>query len=164
MRNDDEVLERLLAARTPALLRTAFLLTGDQEAARDLLQSALERVSSRLGSIREPQALESYLRATMATTAAKQRRRFWHREIATGVLPERADAAVESDVRLSLVRALRALPAEQRAVLVLRFYEDLSEVQTAALLGIAVGTVKSRTSRGLQALRTGGVALVEDDH
>src|SRR4051794_6099240 len=68
--NDVELLERLLAARTPALLRTAFLLTGDREAARDLLQSALERVSSRLSSIREPQALEAYLRATMATTAS----------------------------------------------------------------------------------------------
>ena len=162
--NDAEELERLLAARTPALLRTAFLLTGDQEAARDLLQAALERVSSRLASIREPQALESYLRATMATTAAKQRRRLWHREIATAELPERVSGghAHDSDVRLSLVRALRALPAEQRAVLVLRFYEDLSEIQTAALLGIAVGTVKSRTSRGLEALRVSGDALAED--
>jgi RNA polymerase sigma-70 factor (ECF subfamily) len=155
-------LEALLAARTPALLRTAYLLTGDPDAARDLLQSALERVTKKLGSIKEPQAIESYLRATMATTAANQRQRFWRREIATERLPEVPGDVVDLDTRMVLQRALQQLPPDQRTVLVLRFYEDLTEPQTAAILGIAVGTVKSRASRGLHSLRDAGIALSED--
>ncbi len=157
-----DALEQLLAARTAALLRTAYLLTGDPEAARDLLQSALERVLPRLGRIQDPQALEAYVRKTMATTASNQRRRFWKREVATGQLPERLDQGVDSDTRVTLVQALQKLTPDLRTVLVLRFYEDLSEPQTADLLGIPAGTVKSRTSRGLQALRDAGIALVED--
>jgi RNA polymerase sigma-70 factor (ECF subfamily) len=156
-------LEALLTNRTSALLRTAFLLTGDPEAARDLLQSALERVTRRLGTLRDPQAVEAYVRATMASTAANQRRRFWHREAPTAQLPERpsyGDHAV--DIRLTVMAALRALPANQRAVIVMRFYEDLSEAQTAQALGIPVGTVKSRTSRALVALRASGLSIVED--
>ena len=157
-------LEAVLATRTRALLRTAFLLTGDPEAARDLLQSALERVTRRLSSIRDPQALEAYLRATMATTAANQRRRMWHRELPTATLidDEGRDNTAASDSRVAIVAALRALPPEQRAVIVLRFYEDLTEAQTAKVLGVAVGTVKSRTSRALDALRMSGLALSEE--
>lgn len=157
-----DVLEELLAARTSALLRTAFLLTGHEEAARDLLQSALERVARRLASIREPQALEAYLRTAMATTAANNRRRFWSRERATGYLPEQAVEAPDTDTRLVLVAALRRLPPEQRAVLVLRYFEDLSEADTAATLGIPVGTVKSRASRAVASLRESGIALVQE--
>ena len=76
--------------------------------------------------------------------------------------PERTAETVDSDTRIFLVDALRALPADQRAVLVLRFYEDLSEAQTADLLRVPVGTVKSRTTRALQALRQSGIALVEE--
>jgi RNA polymerase sigma-70 factor (sigma-E family) len=156
--------EAVLATRTRALLRTAFLLTGHPEAARDLLQSALERVTRRLGTIRDPQALEAYLRATMATTAANQRRRMWHRELptATPVDDEGRDPTAASETRVAVVAALRALPAEQRAVIVLRFYEDLTEAQTAQVLGIALGTVKSRTSRALDALRASGLAVSQE--
>jgi RNA polymerase sigma-70 factor (sigma-E family) len=160
----DGALEAVLATRTRALLRTAFLLTGDPESARDLLQSALERVTRRLGAIRDPQALEAYLRATMATTAANQRRRMWHRELPTATLvdEEGRDPTAAADSRVAVVAALRALPPEQRAVIVLRFYEDLTEAQTAQVLGIALGTVKSRTSRALDALRASGLALSQE--
>jgi RNA polymerase sigma-70 factor (sigma-E family) len=151
----------VLARRTPALLRTAFLLTGDREAARDLLQSALERVSPRLGRIRDADAVEAYLRATMATTASNQRRRMWQRETPYAVIPDREwiDPTGTFDTRLTVLAALQMLPPEQRTVLVLRFYEDLTEMQTAEMLGIAVGTVKSRTARALVALRASGLAL-----
>jgi RNA polymerase sigma-70 factor (sigma-E family) len=161
--NQASLLRELLAARTPALLRTAFLLTGDTESARDLLQSALERVTPRLPSLRHQQALEAYLRATMATVAANQRRRMWHRERATGLVPDTtaADADAATDTRLVVLAALRRLPADQRVILVLRFYEDQSEAETARVLGLPVGTVKSRTSRALDALRASGLALAE---
>ena len=157
----DAALEEVLAHRTRALLRTAFLLTGDAEAARDLLQSALERVMPRLGRIRDAHAIEAYLRATMATTASNQRRRMWQRETPMAVIPERGwtDPTGVFDTRLTVLAALQTLPAEQRVVLVLRFYDDLTEAQTAELLGIAVGTVKSRTSRALAALRASGLVL-----
>jgi RNA polymerase sigma-70 factor (sigma-E family) len=144
-------LDELVQARTPALLRTAFLLTGDADAAQDLLQSALERVHRR--HLRDPSALEAYLRATMATLASNSRRRRWHHEHLHAVLPEFPAAGQDSDGRLAMLAALRQLTPEQRVVLVLRFYEDLTEVQTAHELGIAVGTVKSRTARALAALR-----------
>jgi RNA polymerase sigma-70 factor (ECF subfamily) len=159
-----QAFERLLAARTPALLRTAFLLTGDREAARDLLQSALERVHPRLRGLREPQALEAYVRATMATTAANARRRRWHGETPTSQPPDRGsddDSTAFVDARLSVVAALKQLPADQRAVLVLRFHEDMSEAEVASVLGLPHGTVKSRTSRALAALRQSGLILID---
>ena len=150
-----------MAARTAALLRTAFLLTGDTEGARDLVQTALERVARRLGQIRDEGALEAYVRATIASTAVNGRRRMWSREYATDHLPELAveDAARGSDVRLTVLAALRALPPAQRAVIVLRFYDDLTEEQTAHALSVPVGTVKSRTARALVSLRASDLAL-----
>jgi RNA polymerase sigma-70 factor (sigma-E family) len=157
------VLEELVRTRTSALLRTAFLLSGTHEGAQDLLQKALERVNRRLDQVRDPVALESYVRAAMATIASNDRRRLWRRESPVAVVPERgvADTADYSDTRLAVLGALRALPAAQRAVLVLRFYEDLTEAGTAAALGISTGTVKSRTSRALAALRASGIGIEE---
>ncbi|MGW0502509.1 SigE family RNA polymerase sigma factor [Micromonospora sp. NPDC003241] len=144
-----------VTARSAALLRTAYLLTGDWGTAEDLLQTALTKTYlawKRLGGI---EAIEPYARRVMVNTSTSWWRRRWHGERPTEVLPERAAAdAIEQQLdRDVLWRHLRALPARQRAVLVLRYYEDMSEAQTAALLEISPGTVKSQTSRALATLR-----------
>lgn len=151
-RHDFEV---FVAARTPALLRTAFLLTGHPEAARDLLQDALVRMYGRWGRVREPHAREAYLRKVMATTAATQRRRRWHDETPTDHPAEQlgTDPYAAADDRHVVLDALRGLGPAHRAVLVLRYWEDLTEARTAQVLGCSVGTVKSRTSRALEQLR-----------
>ncbi|MFF0718670.1 MULTISPECIES: SigE family RNA polymerase sigma factor [unclassified Micromonospora] len=144
-----------VTARSAALLRTAYLLTGDWGTAEDLLQTALTKTYlawKRLGGI---EAIEPYARRVMVNTSTSWWRRRWHGERPTEVLPERAAAdAIEQQLdRDVLWRHLRALPARQRAVLVLRYYEDMSEAQTAALLEISPGTVKSQSSRALATLR-----------
>lgn len=151
----EEEFREFVAARSAALLRTAYLLAGDWATAEDLLQTALTKTYlawKRLGGI---EAVEPYARRVLVNTSTSWWRRRWHGERPTAELPERA-IADETDRQLErdlLWRHLRALPARQRAVLVLRFYEDLSEAQTAALLDISPGTVKSQTSRALHTLR-----------
>ncbi len=142
-------------ARSAALLRTAFLLAGDWATAEDLLQTALTKTYlawKRLGKI---EAVEPYARRVLVNTATSWWRRRWHGERPTEFLPERAapDHTEEQLERDVLWRHVKALPARQRAVLVLRFYEDMSEAQTAAMLNISAGTVKSQTSRALGTLR-----------
>lgn len=155
-RATEEDFRAFVAARSPALLRTAYLLSGgDWGLAEDLLQVALTKTYLSWGRIRERGALEAYVRTTLATTATSWWRRKWHGERPTEVLPERATGDRSSDVdeRDALWALVKQLPAKQRAVLVLRFYEDLSEAEVARTLGIAPGTVKSTTSRALAALR-----------
>lgn len=151
---DDEFRD-FVSARSSALLRTAYLLAGDWATAEDLLQTALTKTYlawRRLGQI---EAVEPYARRVLVNTATSWWRRRWHGERPTEVLPERAapdeiEAQLERD---ALWRHVRELPTRQRAVLVLRYYEDMSEAQTAAMLNISPGTVKSQTSRALHALR-----------
>ena len=141
-----------VTARSQALLRTAYLLTGDRGLAEDLLQTALAKSWFSWGRIDGPP--EPYVRRVIATTYATWWRRRWRSEYPTGELPERATLPDTSvDDRDALWRALGTLPRRQRAVVVLRYYEDLSEAQTAAALGISVGTVKSQSSKALAALR-----------
>jgi RNA polymerase sigma-70 factor (ECF subfamily) len=162
----EEEFREFVAGRSPALLRTAYLLVGgDWASAEDLLQVALTKTYLAWGRIRDLGAVEAYARKTLATTVISWRRRRWHGERATDELPEtvrpdHSGTVVERDALWELVRRL---PTKQRAVLVLRFYEDLSEADTAATLGVTTGTVKSHTSRALKALRhevatTGGEA------
>ncbi|MER7330409.1 MULTISPECIES: SigE family RNA polymerase sigma factor [unclassified Micromonospora] len=151
----EEEFRDFVAARSGALLRTAYLLSGDWATAEDLLQTALTKTYlawKRLGGI---EAIEPYARRVMVNTSTSWWRRRWHGERPTEVLPERA-AVDEIEHQLDrdlLWRHLSALPTRQRAVLVLRYYEDMSEAQTAALLNISPGTVKSQTSRALGTLR-----------
>lgn len=150
------VFDEFVATRSPVLLRTAYLLCGgDHGAAEDLLQDVLERVYPKWRRIRSDP--ESYVRAALANAAANRWRRRSRRVSEVPLLagagpsvpgPERGVA--DQDL---VVRALAALPARMRAVLVLRFFDDLSEVDTAAALRCGVGTVKSQTSRGLARLR-----------
>jgi RNA polymerase sigma-70 factor (sigma-E family) len=162
--SDHEEFRAFVAARYPALVRTARLLVTDPTQAEDLTQNALLTTFVHWRSIREAHAAEAYTRTVLTRLAIKGGRRKWRGERPTADLPEslvpgdRYAGVDEADV---VRRALAALPLEQRAVLVLRYYADLSEAQTAEALKCSVGTVKSRTSRALTALRASG--LLEDE-
>jgi RNA polymerase sigma-70 factor (sigma-E family) len=151
---EDEFRE-FVAARSSALLRTAYLLAGDWATAEDLLQTALTKTYLAWKRLGEIEAVEPYTRRVLVNTATSWWRRRWHGERPTEVIPERPgpDRHEEAVERDALWQYVRALPPRQRAVLVLRFYEDLSEAQTADLLDISVGTVKSQTARALTTLR-----------
>jgi RNA polymerase sigma-70 factor (sigma-E family) len=151
-----EELELFLAERGKPLLRAAVLLTGSQEAGEDLLQAALERLLRRWASISgDP---EAYLRQTLYHLAADGWRQqgLWRRKslllrpLHPAVTQDRTD---EVDRRDALIRLLLQLPPRQRAVIVLRYWEQLSEAEAATVLGCSVGTVKSATSRALARLR-----------
>jgi RNA polymerase sigma-70 factor (sigma-E family) len=156
--------DALVRTRSAALLRTAYLMTGDWAKAEDLLQTAFAKTYVRWDALRDVGAGEAYVRRVLATTYAKWwRRRSYHAEVLTGAtheveLADHADAAL---LRQTVAGALAALPPALRVVVVLRFFDDLSEAQVADLLGIPLGTVKSRTSRALAALR--GRGLLDDD-
>ena len=142
-----------VSVRSPALLRTAYLLTGDWALGEDLLQTALASTWRRWGRLSgEP---EGYVRRTMLNTYLSWRRRRWTGEVPTGELPDRPgeDVTGYADERDLVWTALQRLPRRQRAVVVLRYYEDLTEVETAQLLGVTVGTVKSQASKALATLR-----------
>ena len=147
-----EDFEAFVAARYAALLRTAYLLTGDHHDAEDLLQQALVKAVGAWGRIQgDP---EPYVRTILVRqNISRWRGRRW-RELTTDNPPE--TAVFESggtEDRIALHRALGSLAPRQRAVIVLRYYEDLTEVQTAEALGISVGTVKSQSRDALRRLR-----------
>ena len=150
---DDAAFCAFVTARSPALLRTAYLLTHDEGMAEDLLQTALTKswfVWDRLDD--DPLR---YVRRVLVTTSVSWWRRRWRGELPTEGLPE-LPASGEVDDRAGaqdLWVAIGHLPVRQRAVVVLRYYEDLSETETADLLGCSVGTVKSQCSRALAKLR-----------
>lgn len=135
------------------LYRTAYLLLGDHGGAEDLVQAALIKTYGAWHRIREPGAAHSYARTVLHNEARTLfRRSGWRREIVSGDLPDSGYETDPSD-RPAALDALRLLPARQRAVVVLRFYEDLSVEQTAHALGCSAGTVKSQTSHALSKLR-----------
>lgn len=151
-RNEFDGLDALVAERGNALLATATLLAGSRTAGEDLLQAALERMMRQWGRVRgDP---EGYLRRTLYHLAVDQwRRRRRRPEVHLAVEPSVADGAGHVQLRHALVQALAELPPRQRAVLVLRYWEQLSEAEAADVLGCSVGTVKSSASRGLARLR-----------
>jgi RNA polymerase sigma-70 factor (sigma-E family) len=139
-----------------SLQRTAWLLTGDWATAEDLVQTALAKTWTRWGKV-EHGAAHGYVRRVMMTTFLGWRARRWTGELLLGWVPDRPDGRDpfdHVDVRAPLVSALLALPRQQRAVIVLRYFDDLSEQETASALGCSVGTVKSHAARALKALRT----------
>ena len=149
-------LESFLAARGEPLLRTAMLLTGSKEAGEDLLQAGLERLLRHWPAIDgEP---EGYLRRTLYNLAADgwRRQRAWRgrlRLLQNETASAAADGTAEVDTRDALIRLLLQLPPRQRAVIVARYWEQLSEAETAGVLGCSVGSVKSSASRGMARLR-----------
>jgi RNA polymerase sigma-70 factor (sigma-E family) len=147
-----------------ALWRSAWLLTGDSQKAEDLVQTTLVKCWPRWSRIADGGAVEAYVRRAMLTTYTDWWRRRWTGEVPTGTLPEAGSVGETSlsDDRRDLVRALATLPRGQRAVLVLRYFEDLTEAQTAEALGISVGTVKSQSARALATLRASHLLTEED--
>jgi RNA polymerase sigma-70 factor (sigma-E family) len=144
--------------RTPSLLRSAYLLTGDQHLAEDLVQSALARTHRSWRRLRSTGNAEAYTRKVMYHLQVAWWRRSRVAESLSGYLPDRPVGGLgfedRAAIRATLRQALLRLTAGQRAVLVARYFEDRSEADTAELLGVSVGTVKSQTSRALQRLRT----------
>jgi len=141
-----------VAARQAALLRTAVLISGDEHLAQDLVQDALVKLALRWDRVGGDRP-EAYVRTILLRDLISWRRRYrWERLGVDADLPE-ADPSGNSDDRVVLRAALARLTRKQRAVLVLRFMEDLSEHQAADLLGVTVGTVKSQTHAALARLR-----------
>lgn len=153
-RRDDDFVA-FVDARSPALLRTARLLTsGDQHAAEDLLQTALERAYVAWPRIHRKGAEEGYVRTIMTRAAIDRTRQRGRRgEVVTDEVPELLVHPVGPEDRDHVFALLGALPPRQRAVMVLRYYDDLSEAQIADALGCSAGTVKAHASRALVTLR-----------
>jgi len=157
---DESDFDAFVEGRSPALLRSAYLLVQDEGLAEDLLQTALVKAWFAWGRIEDP---EAYVRRIMVTTSASWWRRRWHRETPTEVHgePPAGSGDHEPADAQDLWVAIGHLPRRQRAVVVLRYLEDRSEVETASLMGCSVGTVKSQCSKALVKLRS-DVALASD--
>jgi RNA polymerase sigma-70 factor (sigma-E family) len=157
----DDEFAVFVAARYRALVRTGLLVTGDAGHAEDLTQSALIRTYLAWSRLRDPANAEAYTRRTLVRLALRARRRGSAGEVASGAIPGGNSATAagfgREDLAMDVRRALATLPAGQRAVLVLRYLDDQSEAETARMLGISPGTVKSRAARGLASLRAAGL-------
>ena len=155
--------EAYVSARTAPLLRTAYLLTGNRQDAEDLLQTTLAKTYLAWERIADRAAVDGYVRRVMVNTRTSWWRRRRLAEHGTDSLPDSPvsdaydarlpDQTAAVDLHDALWTALAGLPRRQRAAVVLRYYEDLTEAQTADVLGVSVGTVKSTTSRALARLR-----------
>ena len=150
----DHDFEAFVLARSASLLHTAVFLVGDVEHGQDILQQALWRTHKNWNRVLDPDA---YVRKVLVNLAHDRRRRFGRRvsesALTDAVRPVVADAANALVERDALMSALRSVPARQRATLVLRFWDDLTVEETAAVMECSPGTVKSNTSRGLTKLR-----------
>lgn len=152
--------EEWARAKTPGLLQSARLLTGHREQAEDLVQEVLEKLASSWGRVDHP---DGYARQVMYRLEIRR----WQRRRPTVGLPGDLPADAQPDhtgavhLRMVLDEALRELPRGQRAVLVLRFFEDLTEAGAADVLGCSVGTVKSQTHKALRALRASAPELAD---
>lgn len=146
--NDRGELDEFFAARGPAMRRTAYLIVHDWHLAEDMVQSTFVRLYVAWPRIR-PGGLEAYARRTVVNACLSELRKRG-REQLTDQAP---DIAATEPERIDLTAALRRISPQQRAVVALRFLDDLSVAETAAALGVAEGTVKSQTSRALAALR-----------
>ncbi len=145
-----------MSARQPSLLRTAYLLTGDQHTAEDLVQTALAKLYLAWDRVQDRGMIDSYVRRILVNENNSLWRRAWKkREVSTDTLPDHQGVSDRHDDGQSaaLWEFVQTLPRKQRAVVVLRYYEDLSEAEVAEILGISVGTVKSQSSRALAGLR-----------
>lgn len=153
---DDADFTEFVAAASRRLLRGAYLITGDLDEAQDLLQTALERTYQRWSWVRRRDSPEAYARKILVNAATDT----WRRKRARNVRLDEAQLPALEDPDLAglpgrdaLLRRVRELPARQRAVLVLRYYDDLTELETARVLGCSVGTVKSQHARAMARLR-----------
>lgn len=149
-----------VVVRMERLRRAAYLLSHDWHTADDLVSTALHKLYLHWGRARQTDNIDAYLQRMLVNSWIDVKRRPWsRREESTDALPERAEPLEPPGDESGLLALLRALPKRRRAVLVLRFYCDRSVEETAEILGISEGTVKSQTARGLDSLR---VAMTQD--
>jgi RNA polymerase sigma-70 factor (sigma-E family) len=153
---DEQGFTEWVAGRQRQLLRSAYLLTGDLHRAEDLVQEALTKVALRWSRLAEGNPTAYALRIIARDNISWWRRR---RDVPTDALRD-AGASSEPEVALVVRRALARLTPGQRAVLVLRHFEDLTERETAEVLGVSIGTVKSQNAAGLERLRSGAPELL----
>jgi RNA polymerase sigma-70 factor (sigma-E family) len=155
MSDRDAAFEAYFAARSDAMRGTAYLLCGDWHRAEDLVQQTFTKIYRVWRRIQRHESMDNYTRQTLIRTFLSERRRGWFRYESVGFeLTDRAAASAgAAEERLVLLEALVKVPRRQRAVLVLRYWEDQSVEQTAALLDCSTGTVKSQAARGLATLR-----------
>ncbi len=160
----DPAFLEFVRSRSGALLRSAYLLTGDRHLAEDLVQTALAKTALRWDRINQRNA-EAYTRRVLYHEQVDGWRRRRVAESFPGELPDLADRygseSERSDLKLAVQRALSRLGPRQRAVVVLRFFEDRTERETAEILGCSVGTVKSQAHRALAKLRTAAPSLLD---
>ncbi|MGO8959393.1 MAG: SigE family RNA polymerase sigma factor [Streptosporangiaceae bacterium] len=152
---DDPAFRDYVRARSRALLRTAYLLTGNRADAEDLVQSALAKTYLAWDRIEDRGALDGYVRRAMVNTHISWWRRRRVDEFPTDEIPDQAvaDHSVSSDMQEALRRAVDRLPQRMRAAVTLRYYEDMTEAEIAEVLGVSLGTVKSTVSRAVAKLR-----------
>jgi RNA polymerase sigma-70 factor (sigma-E family) len=157
----EESFRAYMAARLPALKRTAWLLVGDVHLAEDLVQTALSKAAMRWERIVARGDPEPYVRRILYNEHVSWWRRRRLTEVLDGTVAERPTQAVDVPTRVTMWQALARLTPKQRAVLVLRYYEDLSESQVAQLLNVTVGTVRSQTRNALDRLRATAPELAD---
>ncbi|MGH3275455.1 MAG: SigE family RNA polymerase sigma factor [Streptosporangiaceae bacterium] len=152
---DDPEFRDFVMTRGRALLRTAYLLTGNAADAEDLLQAALTKTYLAWDRIEDRGALDGYVRRAMVNTHISWWRRRRVQEFPTDELPDQvvADHAGDSDLQETLRAAIDRLPQRMRTAVVLRYYEDMTEAEMAETLGVSLGTVKSTVSRAVAKLR-----------
>lgn len=148
-------LETLYEEHVRSAVRLAYLVTGDEQQAQDIAQEAFVKIAGRFRDLRNPDAFPAYLRTTVLNLSRGYLRRLRTQRayLQRGHAFEEAQPAAGSEDRDEMWSALAGLPYRQRAALVLRYYEDLSERQTADALGCSLSAVKSLVSRGLESLR-----------
>jgi RNA polymerase sigma-70 factor (sigma-E family) len=151
---DHDDFEAYVRGRGPALYRLAYLLVGNPHDAQDLVQEVLGSAGVRWSRVRRADHVDAYLRRALCNAAASSFRRRARRPERLGAPADRAaPLGIDLELRDSLLGLLRQLPRGQREVLVLRYYEQLTEAETAAALGISVGTVKSQASKAAASMR-----------
>jgi RNA polymerase sigma-70 factor (sigma-E family) len=153
MASSDEEFVEFAEAVSPRLRRTAFLLCGDWHTAQDLTQATLAKVFVAWRRISRRDAAQAYAMRTLLNTFLADGRRRRPGEVLTAELPDRAAELPATELRLAVLEALATLPPSSRAVVVLRYWTDMSIQQTAALLGCSEGNVKSQSARALDKLR-----------
>lgn len=151
---DEAAFREFVGARLEPLRRTAYLLCRDWHTADDLVSSTAVKLYRHWHRVQGVDNPDGYARRVLLRCWLDEQRRPWRRERVTDQLPERAAPERDESWRLTVLNLLAGLPARKRAILVLRFYCDLSVEETAEILGCAPGTVKSQTTRGLDLLRT----------
>jgi len=153
MASDEASYRDYVAHRLDALRRTAYLLCGDWHTADDLVSTTLVKLLRHWRRVSAMDQPDAYVRRILLRAWLDERRRPWRREHVTPVVPERAASTVDSTDRLAILALLAELPPRRRAVLVLRYFCDLSVEESAEALGCSTGTVKSQTARALDTLR-----------